>query len=113
MKTAYTFYEKTIIDNIELDNFDLTDNFDKVKKVHAIFLDEYGYMVQRVGQVNAFKEWLQGLPTVLTVPFYYHEMIKNYNEFTGKELNEVEEETFCNRYFENLALAYFTLLENL
>jgi hypothetical protein len=114
--TAYTFYEKTIIDNIDLSDYEVADNaelFDKVKKLHQVFLDEYGHMVSRVGERNAFKEWLDGLPSILTVPFYYNEIIKNYNDFTGKEMHEKSEETFCKTYFENLANAFFTLKDNL
>lgn len=115
-KTVYTFYEQTIINNIDLSGYDISNDlplFDKINKTYDIFVAEYGYNIQRLGQTRAFREWLQGLPTVLTVPFYYHEMIDNYNTFTGKELNEISENTFCNQYFDRLAHAFFTLKENL
>ena len=115
-KTVYTFYEQTIIDNIDLSGYDISNDlplFDKIAKTYDIFVSEYGYNIQKLGQTRAFSEWLQGLPTVLTVPFYYHEMIANYNTFTGKELNEISENTFCKYYFNRLAQAFFTLKENL
>jgi|SRR5215217_8494053 len=114
--TGYTFFEKTIIDNIDLSGYDVSeaiDLFDKVQKTHEIFKSEYGHVIDRVGELNAFHEWLMGLPTALSVPCYYNDIIANYNEFTGKVMTDSEENSLCNTYFEKLAKAFFVLKDNL
>lgn len=114
--TAYTFFEKTIIDNIDLSDYNLdesADLFDKVNKLYEVFKSEYGFMIDRVGQVNAFKEWLQGLPSTLTVPFYNHDIITNYAEHVGKTFEEIENTSILEQYYTKLATAFFMLKDNL
>lgn len=115
-KTGYTFFEKTIIDNIDLSEYNLdesADLFDKVNKLYEVFKSEYGFMIDRVGEINAFKEWLQGLPSTLTVPFYNHDIITNYAEYTGKTFEEIENTSILDHYYNRLSLAFFTLKDNL
>lgn len=115
-KTAYTFFEKTIIDNIELSDYGINDDadlFDKINKLYELFKSEYGHMIDRVGRYNAFKEWLQGLPSVLTVPFYNFDIISNYAEYTGRTLEEIEDGNILDVYFNQLSKAFFTLKDNL
>jgi hypothetical protein len=120
--SVYTFYEKTIIDNIDFDGYGISNDgylYDKIKTLYNIFRKEYGFMIDRVGEVNAFKEWLQGLPSVLTVPFYNHDIINNAREAglltAGDEdwFKEDQEDKFLDRYWTRLANAFFTLKDNL
>lgn len=85
------FYRDTIIDNINFegyeDNLDILgvsmeEGFDhelyvNIHNVYHIFKREYGFMCTTIGEYNAFKEWLQGLPSVLTVPFYNYDILEN------------------------------------
>jgi len=120
-----TFYEQTIIDNIDFsgyeDNIDILgvsmeEGFDhelyvNIHNLFHIFMGEYGWRVVQLGnEIKAFSEWLQGLPSVLTVPFYYGIMIQNAKDF-GMTIDNEEE--FCETYFDRLADAFFTLKENL
>jgi hypothetical protein len=108
-----TFYEKTIIDNIDFDGYGFSNDmylYDKIKTTYNIFKKEYGFMIDRVGELKAFSEWLSGLPSVLTVPFYYNEMIQNAKDF-GVVIKDEDE--FCNNYFNRLSQAFFTLKNNL
>lgn len=108
-----TFYEKTILDNIDFTGYDGYQNnqndFYKIKSLYEIFKSEYEWRVNQVGSLNAFSEWLSGLPSSLTVPFYYDEMIQNAKDF-GLEISEQE---FCKKYFNNLSGAFFNLMDNL
>ena len=120
MKTAnyYTVYENIIINNINLDAYDMSNNqelFDKIKSVHNIFKSEYGHEIKRRGEKKAFKEWLQGLPSVLTVPFYNNEILNigYVHGLVKADATEEEEDNFLNEYFFNLARAFFVLKENL
>jgi hypothetical protein len=137
-EVVYTFYEQIIIDNIDLEPYDISNDgylYDKIKTTYNIFKKEYGFMIPRVGEVNAFKEWLMGLPSVLTVPFLNSEilslskengllnvrLITNHLDGTttdeevyaeGRMLENIEDRVL-NRYWTNLALAFFNLKDNL
>jgi hypothetical protein len=120
--SVYTFYEQTIIDNINFEGYGIDNDgylYDKIKTLYNIFKQEYGFMIERVGEVNAFKEWLQGLPSVLTVPFYNYDIINNAREVgllratSDDWFKEKEEDSFLDRYWDRLALAFFNLKDNL
>ena len=49
------------------------------------FLNEYGYMIRRIGQMNACIEWLRGL--AINVDFYYCDIVKRMAEW----LDDTEE----------------------
>jgi hypothetical protein len=136
MKNYKTFYENTIIDNIDFEGYEnIKQNtlFDKINSVYDTFIIEYGHEIKRQGNIKAFTEWLQGLPSVLTVPFYYYEILENAKKFNidfftvtciidndppneimleGESLSR-KEDIFLNAYFENLAIAFFDLKNNL
>jgi hypothetical protein len=120
-----TFYEQTIIDNIDFSGYEdsldilgvsMEEGFDhelyvNIHNLFHIFMGEYGWRVTQLGNAKkAFSEWLSGLPSALTVPFYYQRMIQNAKDF-GMTIDNKEE--FCETYFDRLADAFFTLKENL
>lgn len=116
-----TFFEKTIIENINFEGYGFSDDmylYDKIKTLYNIFKQEYGFMIERVGEVNAFKEWLQGLPSVLTVPFYNYDIINNAREAglltstSDDWYKEKDEDSFLDRYWIRLAQAFFNLKDN-
>jgi len=112
MKTL-TFFEKTIVDNIDLEPYGLDNDaylYDKIKTTYNIFKREYGYMIERIGERKAFAEWLQGLPSALSVPFYYYEILENAKA-SGIEVKD--EDKLFESYFTDLSDAFFTIKENL
>lgn len=115
MKSSlYTHYEQTIIDNIDFDAYGINNDgylYDKIKTLYNIFKREYVHANnQHLSEQKLFAEWLQGLPSVLSVPFYYNEIIENAEKAGIKIKNE---EQFCANYWSNLSNAFFTLKENL
>lgn len=138
MSNYKTFFENTIIDNIDLESYGLSNDvylYDKIKTTYNIFKQEHGFMIERVGEVNAFKEWLMGLPSVLSVPFMNSEILSlakdngflnvqcttnhmdgsittEYVYAEGRMLESIEDR-FLNNYWTNLALAFFNLKDNL
>jgi len=112
--TFYTHFEKTIIDNIDFDTYGYSNDcylYDKIKTLYNIFKSEYVHKNnQHLSEVHLFAEWLQGLPSILSVPFYYNEIVENAINAGIKIENE---EKFCNDYWDNLAIAFFTLKDNL
>jgi hypothetical protein len=113
-----TFFEQTIIDNIDLEGYDLSNDinlFDKVQSAYNIFKSEYDYNIERMGEKKAFCEWLQGLPSALTVPFYNYDILNRaylHNEIQANA-TEDQEDKFLDSYFMNLSNAFFTLKNNL
>lgn len=113
MKALYTFFEQTILDNISFEGYDVKHTNDKLSRIneaYKIFLSEKGWEVEQVGKKKAFTNWLQGLPSALTVPFYYNEIVENAINAGVKIKDETQ---FCNDYWINLTDAFFTLKENL
>lgn len=114
MKNYKTFYENTIIDNIDFEGYENVPQgmelYDKIQRTYETFISEYGYNIKNLGVKRAFAEWLRGLPTVLTVPFYYDEILQNAL-LAGIEVKD--EELFCEQYWDKLAVAFFTLKDNL
>jgi hypothetical protein len=137
-----TFYEQTIIDAINFSGYeDDADIFGDyplytdIQNIYFIFKKEYGFMIERVGEYNAFKEWLQGLPSVLTVPFYNYDILENakkagffniiaitiYPDNTRTEEEVMAEgesllrkqDRFLDTYWDELSFAFFTLKNNL
>ena len=117
MKTTFTFYENIILNNITLESYDITPGtkLENINHVYNIFIDEYGWSIKRIGHLNSFKEWLQGLPSVLTVPFYNSEIlnIAYIHDMLPANANEKTEDSFLNNYFDRLVIAFFDLKDNL
>lgn len=118
MKTSlYTFFEQTIIDNINLDDYEITkDNclYDKIKALYNIFKREYVHQNNKhLDVIFLFAQWLQGLPSTLSVPFCNNEILENALLSGCDVSTEYRENLFLNEYWNNLARAFFTLKENL
>ena len=118
MKTSvYTFFEKTIIDNIDFEGYGISNDcylYDKIKTLYNIFKQEYVHKNnQHLSEKVLFAKWLQGLPSVLTVPFYNAEILENAKSYGIELKTEDKEDQFLADYWINLSKAFFTLKENL
>lgn len=104
-----------LLDNMDFDGYDLdvtpsTKN-EKLKAFNDIFMSEYGHNVGSMSRRQVLKEYLQGLPSCLTVKFYngdiynwlvdigaasgnekddrIHELISNYWNVLPSKLNSM------------------------
>lgn len=70
-------YEAFILNCIDedYDNNILTERDDKLRFVFDCFNKEYGHEIRRRGKQSALAEYLSGLPTCCTLPFYNVEII--------------------------------------
>ena len=116
IKTYYTHFEKIILNSIDLEPYEIkTENlFETFKEVYNIFLSEY---VRKNNEnkckIWLFKEWLQGLPSVLSVEYRNHKILNNAL-LNGIDVStEDKEDIFLEDYFLNLSNAFFTLKNNL
>ena len=118
-----TFFEKTILENINLDGYELPNpykytpinkltDYDKIKIVYKIFENEYLHFNNEYlpKEVN-FKNWLLGLPNILVVPFIDSEIIEN-----AKKSNcyiNCKDNYLIEIYWRSLSDAFFTLKNNI
>ena len=91
---------------------------DKVQFVLNCFDKEYNFFNNKKrypNLVTRFSEWLQGLPGVFEVPFYYDQILQIGLRFglINPGRTEDEEETFLNNWFELCAAAFFDLAKDL
>jgi hypothetical protein len=63
-----------ILDNLDFSDYDLPETMTDIEKLHSVFMSEYGHNVERYGMQEALKNWLLGLPTCCTIPFYNHDI---------------------------------------
>lgn len=117
MKTSYlTHYEKTILNSLDLEAYDIDTSemseYDQIKETYKIFLKEKGHDIKRIGERKAFTDWLQGLPSVLTVPFSNYEILQNALMDGMDVSTEDKEDDFLNLYWGKLTDAFFTLKDN-
>ena len=74
-----------LLDNMDFSGYGLNENemtaTEKVRKCYDIFKEEKGYEISRVGERQAFIDWLQGLASTLTVAFYYDDQRRLLGEW--------------------------------
>lgn len=138
MKTNLNFYEQTILENINLEGYEIPKNLTIERKINFIYLtfkDEYIHENNKhLPNEKLFCEWLQGLPSCLNIPFMNYEILENaknsgfFNVIkstihldstiteteviaTGESLSR-KENYFLDNYFMNLSMAFFNLKRN-
>lgn len=116
MKT-YNFYQQTIIDAIDFDGYGIEtpqNDREKVIQLYNIFTSEYkGAHNKHLRDEIIFKDWLMGLPSSCTVPFYNHVILENAKKAGLNLVTTYQEDQFLDRYWANLSKAYFNLKNNL
>jgi hypothetical protein len=123
MKKFKTFYENTILQNIDFDGYNINpeNDFDKIQKVYKTFKSEFIHENNKhQNEIFSFSEWLRGLPSILTVPFYNFDILENAKKAGLIKVQNVapsvldkKEDQFLTYYWDRLAQAFFTLKNNL
>ena len=116
-----TFYEQTIIDSIDFNGYENDADiygdyplYTNIQNVYSIFKKEHIHKNNSfMNEEILFKEWLQGLPSVLTVPFMNYIILENAKKAGFAFETEQQEERFLDAYWSRLANAFFTLKNNL
>jgi hypothetical protein len=106
----FTQINDFILSNINLEDYNVRNAKGIISTVHDIFISEYGHEIkrQRGNKIKAFKEYLMGLPTCLSVPFYYYDInpiLKGWNLYDSK-LSDSEN---SDKYFEFIAIQFMAL----
>lgn len=103
-----------ILDSIDHSGYDvgiLVTNKERLEFLHNTFISEYGWAIARYGKQKAFREWLQGLPSAMTVHFTNHDILQFAlsTGYYGKTMTEKQEETVLNNWFNIVANKTFQL----
>lgn len=88
---------------------------EKVYYLHKIFVSEYGYNIRRMGEYRAFKEWLCGVPSALTVDFCYYDVRKIMREWldqTEEESARFDDVETWEKFLHLVTREFFALWEN-
>ena len=105
------FYENYIIDAIDSDAYDVktTTKKEKLQFLKDTFRSEYGFAISRMGEVNAFKEWIQGLPSVFNIPFQNYEILQLAKKSGSLPQNatEKQEDRVLDNYWNFMAVKTF------
>ena len=113
----FTHFEKLILNSIDISGYDNIDEnciLGILNKVYSIFQSEYVYKNNRhLGDQKLFSEWLQGLPSVLTPPFYNYDILQGAILVGHDVSTEEKEDIYLQNYWDNLATAFFRLKENM
>lgn len=78
---------------------------EKLQFLADTFKSEYGWAIERYGVTGAIREWLMGLPSVLTLPFYNSDVLEFAVKFgyLTDESEEGRDDAFLKGYWQIMA----------
>lgn len=92
-----SFVEK----NIDLSGYDDYENSnDKFGSLYEIFKSEYGWAIKRMGEKKAIIEWLQGLPSSISLPFYYFDIINLLYAIGFDDVKNMDESDVSDMFYD-------------
>lgn len=83
----------------------------KLKFLYETFKSEYGFNIQRYGEVGSFREWLMGLPSAISIVFTNYDIIQLAKKWgtLPKNATEKQEDRIIENYFNLIAVNAFQL----
>lgn len=83
----------------------------KLSLLYTTFKSEYGWAVLRMGEQQAFKEWLQGLPTCIGIHWTNHDILKFAlsTGYYGEKMTEKQEDAVLANWFNLVSVKTFQL----
>lgn len=105
IKAAQQFAEE-----YEIENY--TDTASALNCVYAEFKDQFDWKIKRVGEHNAFIEWLRGLPMSFVYSYYDERMaIQKWFNQSDEEASKYSDEQVDKLYWNLLAREFFALVK--
>ncbi len=94
----------------EIENY--TDTASALNCVYAEFKNQFEWKIKRVGEHNAFIEWLKGLPMQFDYSYFdMRERIKYWFNQSNEEASKYSDEQVDKLYWNLLAREFFTLVK--
>ena len=96
-----------IIEAIDPDYVEAEENniIELINGLKTAFYAEYGFMVDRVGEQKALAEWLQGLPSAVSIDFYNHHILELAVKWGSipEDATERQEDKILDNWFNFIA----------
>lgn len=106
-----------ILDSINPDNIDIdSENMSDKEKLIVLLKDfircaNYEYNKKAIPSIiMRFADWTQGLPSVFTIAFEYHNIIE-IGKSWGYCQTKKKQEVFCEKWFYGIAVKVFQLAD--
>lgn len=100
-------YLAYLYDCIDGDGYDveLNTNEDKARFLWETFNSEYGWAVERYGLYKAVAEWLSGLPSSISIPFYNSDIVELAKKMGSlpEDATEKQEDKILENYWNFMA----------
>lgn len=109
----YNYVLDSIDESATANNLDLTfeDDRSRIKFFLEQFNEEYNHEWRKQSYPSLrlrISEYLQGIPSSISIHFYYHDIIRLTKEWEGYK-SKNKEEYFCNNWFKILATCILQL----
>lgn len=96
--------------NIDFQGYDKYEGTPESRGIETaveVFKDEMGWAVKQQGLKGAFKDWIQGLPSILDIPFYYNEIRNLLYALGYDEVKDMEDQDVAKLYYDELYSVFF------
>lgn len=104
-----------ILDRICTDDYntdiDTSTDKGKLEFLYNTFQGEYGWNVKRIGMVNAFREWLMGLPGAIRIEWTNYDILQLAKSWgcIPENATDKEEQKILDNYWNLIAVKSFQL----
>lgn len=102
--------KRFVRDKIDFQGYDKYEKTPKSRNIETaveVFNDEMGWAVKQQGLKRAFTDWVQGLPSILDIPFYYDEMRNLLYALGYDEVRDMEDQDVSKLYYDELFKVFF------
>lgn len=123
-KQSYKPVEAFILQAIDNSGYDaqpLNSDKEKLQFLADTFKNEYGWSIPRYGIQSAIREWLQGLPSAINLPFYNVDILHyawlwgslghNPSAKDKNKYQEKEENKLLSNYWQFMAMRILSLFK--
>jgi len=87
--------------NISFNDYDINPT-NAFSGAVELFRAEKDWHIRQVGEVKAFNDWLNGLPSCLDIPFYYWDIRNLLYSFGLDDAQNMDDDIISNLYYDTI-----------
>lgn len=101
--------KRLILDSVNSSDYqdaELADIAETIAFLEKVFMAEFGWQIAHDGRQTAIKDWLQGLPSACTIPFYNGDILDfaiDYG-YLPKDATDAQEQRILDNWFSMMAV---------